>query len=77
VAQIAGFVTLWPRVRRRSEKEENMPVHRGKDGKGPFYQWGDSGKKHHYAANDKKSRDTARRKAERQGKAIRASGYRG
>ena len=27
-----------------------MPVQRSKDGKGPYYQWGDSGKKYHYEA---------------------------
>jgi hypothetical protein len=54
-----------------------MPVHRGKDAKGPFYQWGDSGKKYHYSAGDKSSRETAKRKASKQGRAARASGYSG
>jgi hypothetical protein len=54
-----------------------MPVHRSKDGKGPYYQWGDSGKKYHYQPGNKKSRDEAKKKAERQGQAARASGYRG
>lgn len=53
-----------------------MPVHRGKDGDGPYYQWGDAGKKYHYPAGDKKSRETAKDKATKQGQAIRASGYR-
>ncbi|MGA7096127.1 MAG: hypothetical protein WB245_01010 [Acidimicrobiia bacterium] len=53
-----------------------MPVHRGKDGDGPYYQWGDAGKKYHYTAGDKKSREAAKDKATKQGKAIRASGYR-
>jgi hypothetical protein len=54
-----------------------MPVKRGKDSKGSYYQWGDSGKKYHYTAGDKSSREQAREKAARQGRAARASGYRG
>ena len=57
--------------------EPDMPVHRGKDSDGPFYQWGDSGKKYHYESGDESSRKKAKGKAERQGKAARASGYRG
>jgi hypothetical protein len=53
------------------------PVRRNKDGAGPYYRWGDSGKKYHYQAGNKKSRESAKRKAEDQGKAARASGYRG
>ncbi len=54
-----------------------MPVHRGSDRSGPFYQWGKSGKKYHYTAGDAESRKRARNKAERQGAAARASGYKG
>lgn len=54
-----------------------MPVHRSKDSKGPYYQWGDSGKKYHYTAGDKKSRERAKKKAEKQGQAAYASGYKG
>jgi hypothetical protein len=54
-----------------------MPVHRSKDSKGPYYQWGDSGKKYHYTAGDKSSREAAKKKAEKQGQAARASGYKG
>jgi hypothetical protein len=54
-----------------------MPVHRGKDSKGPFYQWGGEGKKYHYTSGSKSSRDAAKKKAEKQGQAARASGYRG
>jgi hypothetical protein len=54
-----------------------MPVHRKKDSKGPYYQWGDSGKKYHYEAGNKTSRERARSKATKQGQAARASGYRG
>jgi hypothetical protein len=53
------------------------PVHRGKDGKGPYYRWGDSGKKYRYEAGEKKSRVAAKQKAEKQGRAARASGYKG
>ena len=54
-----------------------MPVQRGKDGDGRYYRWGDSGKRYHYKPGDKESRDKARAKAEKQGRAARASGYRG
>lgn len=54
-----------------------MPVHRREDSKGPYYQWGDSGKKYHYEAGNKQSRESARKKAEKQGRAARASGYAG
>lgn len=54
-----------------------MPVHRSKDSQGPYYQWGDSGKKYHYTAGDRTSREKAKEKAEKQGRAARASGYKG
>jgi hypothetical protein len=54
-----------------------MPVHRGKDSKGPYYQWGDNGKKYHYTSGDARSRKTAQDKAKKQGRAARASGYDG
>jgi hypothetical protein len=54
-----------------------MPVHRSKDGKGPYYQWGESGKKYHYETGDAQSRERAKKKAEKQGRAARAAGYRG
>lgn len=54
-----------------------MPVHRSKDGKGPYYQWGKHGKKYHYEAGNAEDREAARQKAERQGRAARASGYEG
>jgi hypothetical protein len=46
-----------------------MPVHKGKD----YYQWGQSGKKYYYIPNNKKSRELAKAKATKQGKAIKAS----
>lgn len=54
-----------------------MPVHRGTDSKGAYYQWGKGGKKYHYTSSDKASREGAKRKAEKQGQAARASGYQG
>jgi len=54
-----------------------MPVHRGQDKKGPFYQWGKSGKKYHYSSGNREARLRALRKAKRQGRAARASGYGG
>jgi len=54
-----------------------VPVRRRRDGEGAYYQWGESGKKYHYQAGDKNSRETAKKKAEKQGRAARASGYRG
>ena len=54
-----------------------MPVHRGADSKGPYYQWGESGKKYHYQAGNERSRDAAKAKAEKQGRAARARGYGG
>ena len=53
-----------------------MPVHRGNDHYGPYYQWGSSGKRYYYIINDKKSRDKAKQQAQTQGNAIFASGYR-
>jgi hypothetical protein len=64
--------------RSRSETEEvDVPVHRGEDGKSAYYQWGDHGRKYRYEAGDKASRERARARAERQGRAARASGYKG
>jgi hypothetical protein len=54
-----------------------MPVHRSKDGDGPYYRWGESGKKYHYEAGDKESREAAKEKAEAQGRAAHAAGYDG
>ena len=52
-----------------------MPVKRTtKDGK-PAYKWGDSGKAYTYKAGDKEARERAKRKAQKQGKAAHAGGY--
>jgi len=47
-----------------------MPVHRGKDEKGAFYQWGNQ-KRYYYIVGDKLSRNSAKKRAEAQGEAIR------
>jgi hypothetical protein len=60
-----------------SDKGDRVPVQRGKDSEGPYYKWGKSGKKYHYATGEKSSREMARKKAEQQGQAARASGYKG
>jgi len=49
-----------------------MPVRRGKDSKGAYYQFGRRGKKYHYTPGNKRSRSTAKSKAKRQGRAIKA-----
>lgn len=53
-----------------------MPVHRDRDSKGPYYQWGDQ-KKYYYESGNKKSRERAKKKAHEQARAIYASGYKG
>lgn len=51
-----------------------MPVRRTtKNGK-PAFQWGSNGKKYTYKSGNRRSRNAARRKAKRQGRAIRANG---
>lgn len=53
-----------------------MPVHNGKDSKGSYYKYGDSGKKYYYTPNDKQSRDKSKEKARKQEQAIYSQGYR-
>jgi hypothetical protein len=52
-----------------------MPVQRKQDSKGGFYQWGNTGAKYRYTAGDAESRKKAEKKAQKQGAAARASGY--
>lgn len=52
-----------------------MPVQRKQDSKGNFYRWGKSGAKYHYTVGDADSRKKAEKKAQKQGAAARASGY--
>lgn len=47
-----------------------MPVNNGKDSKGPFYRWGETGHKYYYIPKDKISREMAKNKAALQGRAI-------
>jgi len=58
-----------------------MPVHRGtttKNGKKVgYYQWGTQGKRYHYTLGSESSRKRARAKAQKQGRAARAHGYKG
>ena len=54
-----------------------MPIHRGKDANGPYYQWGGHGSKYYYKVKSKQSRLLAYKKAERQMGAAFANGYRG
>lgn len=53
-----------------------MPVHRGRDSNGPYYQWGDHGKRYYYTANHVRSRENARKLAVKQNQAAHASGWR-
>jgi hypothetical protein len=54
-----------------------MPVVSCSDDGKPGFRWGDSGKCYTYASGDEASRERARERAERQGRAARAGGYRG
>lgn len=51
-----------------------MPIKRGKDSIGPYYQWGNA-KKYYYIPNNRVSRENAYDKARRQAVAIYSSGY--
>jgi len=54
-----------------------MPTICSKDSKGCFCRWGGSGKKYYYKCNDKAARERARKKANAQGAAAHAHGYKG
>jgi hypothetical protein len=51
-----------------------MPIHRGIQQGRPFYQWGNK-TKYFYIAGNKISRENAKKCAEKQARAIYASGY--
>lgn len=51
-----------------------MPVRLGKDEKGCFARWGTQ-KKYHYKCGDLEAAKRAKQRAERQGRAIRATEY--
>ena len=53
-----------------------MPIRRGKDSKGSYYQWGNR-TKYYYKTGNKKSREEAYKKAWGQTRAIFSSGWRG
>lgn len=52
-----------------------MPVKTGKDNKGCYAQWGNSGKKYYYTCGNEAARNAAKVKAHRQGAAAEAAGY--
>lgn len=52
-----------------------MPTQFRKDKDGCYAQWGDHGKKYRYTCGNKKSKHQAKAKADRQGRAAHASGY--
>ncbi len=56
-----------------------MPVHRGETTRNGervcYYQWGSSGKKYTYECGNEAARKMAKRRAQEQGRAARASGY--
>jgi hypothetical protein len=54
-----------------------MPTKLGHDSKGAYYQWGDSGAKYHFKDNSKTGKQTAKEKADKQGRAAYANGYKG
>jgi hypothetical protein len=47
-----------------------MPITRKTDKKGSFYQFGDTGKRYYYKTKDDKSRNSAKKRAMKQGQAI-------
>lgn len=47
-----------------------MPLHRRKDSKGPYFIWGEHGKRYYYKSGNVRSRELARSKAMRQARAI-------
>jgi len=53
-----------------------MPTHTGKDSKGCFAQWG-SQKKYYYKCGDMSAKKAAIVKANKQGQAAHATGYKG
>ena len=52
-----------------------MPIHRGHDSIGYYYQWGNIGKRYYYIPGNVRSENTARNKSNKQARAIYASGY--
>ena len=54
-----------------------MPVKSGTDNKGSFFRWGGHGKRYYYTKGNKTSMAVAKAKAEKQGRATYAAGYKG
>lgn len=54
-----------------------MPVRRGRDSKGNYYQWGFNGHKYYYVSSNTRSRLQAKARAETQERAAYSNGYRG
>ena len=47
-----------------------MPIRDSVDEKGSYFQWGEHGKKYYYESKNPKSKQTARKKAWKQSRAI-------
>lgn len=54
-----------------------MPIHNREDAGGPYFQWGEHGKKYYYKHGDAAGKADARDKAGRQARAAYAHGYKG
>ncbi len=54
-----------------------MPTRMHHTAEGWYYQWGDHGKKYFFNPDDPDAKKQAKEKADRQGRAAYASGYRG
>lgn len=52
-----------------------MPVQRVTVGNKVGYRWGNSGKVYYYSPSNEESRKRAKEKAERQGRAVRSTGW--
>lgn len=52
-----------------------MPLHRRTDSVGTYFIWGNHGKRYYYKPGNKRSREIAREKAMKQGRAIEWSKY--
>lgn len=53
-----------------------MPVQRVVKGNKVGYKWGQSGKVYYYTPGNEESRKRAKKKAEKQGQAVRSTGWR-
>ncbi len=53
-----------------------MPIQKASKNGKPGYKWGQSGKIYTYTPGNKASRERAKKKAEKQGQAVRSTGWR-